>query len=255
MSNATRTLAGKRALVVGASRGIGAGIARAAAAAGAHVVLGGRTHPQLDALAGEIEAAGGRASAVVVDIREEASVDAAFDQAAHVLGGIDVVVASGGISPIFKRIVQMSVEEWDEILSTNARGSFLIGRAAGRHLLPQGSGSLIFLTSIYEQVGGERLSAYAASKGAVRQLARSLALEWAAGGVRVNCIAPSYVETEMTEGLRQNEFHRDRLLAGIPVGRFGTTDEVAGAAVFLASDAARYITGTTLFVDGGWTAR
>jgi len=255
MTGASRELAGKRALIVGASRGIGAAIAHAFAAAGAQVVLAGRSREDLDAAARDIQAGGGNASAIVIDLLEERSVDAGFDSAAAGLGGLDVVVNCGGISPIYKRVGQMTVDEWDQIFATNTRGAFLVARAAGRHLLDQGPGALLFITSIYEQVGGERLSAYAASKGAVRQLARSLAIEWAPHGVRVNCIAPAYVETAMTDGLRRNEHLRDGLVAQIPIGRFGTPDDVSGAAVFLASDAAAYVTGTTLFVDGGWTAR
>jgi NAD(P)-dependent dehydrogenase (short-subunit alcohol dehydrogenase family) len=190
-----------------------------------------------------------------IDVRSEASVDAGVDAAAERLGGLEVVVDAAGISPVYRRVAQLSVADWDAVFETNARGAFLVARSAGRHLLAGEAGSLIFITSIHEQVGGERLSAYAASKGAVRQLARSLALEWAASGVRVNCIAPAYAETDLTAGLRANDHFRDELLRQTPTGRWVGLDEIAGAAVYLASDVAASVTGTTLTIDGGWTAR
>jgi NAD(P)-dependent dehydrogenase (short-subunit alcohol dehydrogenase family) len=248
-------LTGKRALVVGASRGIGAAIARALAQAGADLALAARSTETLEALREEIKSAGGRAVSLSLDLRDERSIEAAVNGAVEGLGGLEVVVNSGGVSPIFKRAETISAEEWDEVFTTNTRGAFLLARAAGRHLLQQGRGSLIFVTSVLEAVGQERLAAYAASKGATRILARTLALEWASRGVRVNCLAPAYVETDLTAGLRANPSLRGAIEAATPLGRMASPEEIAGAAVYLASDAASYVTGTTLFLDGGWTAR
>jgi NAD(P)-dependent dehydrogenase (short-subunit alcohol dehydrogenase family) len=249
-------LRGKRALVAGASGGIGAAIAVAFARAGAAVALAGRSSERLAAIEAAVRAAGGSPPAVIaMDLREEASVDGAFARAVEALGAIDAVVGAGGVSPIFQRIEDTEVADWDEVFATNARGSFLLARAAGRHMLERKTGSVVLVSSIHEEVGAERLAAYAASKGAVRQLVRSIALEWASSGVRINAIAPAYVTTDLTQGLRSNDRHRERIESATPMGRMAAPDEVAGAAVFLASEAAGYITGTTLFVDGGWTAR
>lgn len=242
-------------MVVGASRGIGAAIADALAGAGADVALASRSAETLAGRRRAIESRGHRTFVVPLDLRDPASVSSGIDRAAELLGGLDIVVNSGGISPIFKRVERTAVAEWDEIFAVNARGTFLLAQAAGRHLLPQGSGSLILVSSVHEQVGHPRLAAYAASKGAVRLFARSLALEWAERGVRVNLLAPGYVETDMTAGIRSNPRLHDDVIGAIPMGRITSPEEVASTAVFLASDASRYMTGSTLVVDGGLTAQ
>ncbi|MDO8486003.1 MAG: SDR family oxidoreductase [Candidatus Limnocylindrales bacterium] len=248
-------LRGKRALVVGASGGIGAAIARALAQSGMDLALAGRSMERLSRIRAEADPAGQRSVAIEVDVRDERSVNDAVGTAIDQLGGLDVVVAASGVSPIYKSAERISVEEWDEIFATNTRGAFLVARAAGQHMLERREGSIIFVTSIYERVGGERLAAYAASKGAVSQLVRSLALEWASRGVRGNCNAPGYVRTHLTAGLQSNPELLTLIEMSTPLGRMATPDEIAGAAIYLASDAASYVTGSTLFVDGGWTAR
>lgn len=248
-------LRGKRALVVGASGGIGAAIALALARAGVDLALAGRSRERLARIRAEADLADQRSVAIEVDVRDERSVDDAVGTAIDQLGGLDIVVVASGISPIYKSAERISLNEWDEIFATNTRGAFLVARAAGRHMLERGQGSIIFVTSIYQRAGGERLAAYAASKGAVSQLARSLALDWAARGVRVNCIAPGYVRTHLTGGMESNPDLLAMIEGATPLGRMATPDEIAGAALYLASDAAGYVTGSTLFVDGGWTAR
>jgi NAD(P)-dependent dehydrogenase (short-subunit alcohol dehydrogenase family) len=248
-------LRGKKALVVGASGGIGAAIARALARSGVDLALAGRSRERLAGVRAEADLTGQRSVAIEVDVRDERSVNDAVRTAIEQLGGVDIVVAASGVSPIYKSAERISVDEWDEIFATNTRGAFLVARAAGQHMLERGGGSMIFVTSIYQRVGGERLAAYAASKGAVSQLARSLALDWASRGVRVNSIAPGYVRTHLTAGLESNPDLLAMIERSTPLGRMATPDEIAGAALYLASDAASYITGSTLFVDGGWTAR
>jgi NAD(P)-dependent dehydrogenase (short-subunit alcohol dehydrogenase family) len=248
-------LSGRRALVVGASRGIGAAIAHGFARAGADVALAARSIEALQQRQAEIAATGRRAVAIPLDLSDERSVEAGVTRAVAELGGLDIAVNSGGISPIFKRAETISVAEWDQIFTVNTRGAFLLCRAAGRHLLEQGRGVVILVSSIHEEVGTERLAAYAASKGALRMLARVLALEWAPRGVRVNVLAPGYVATELTAGIQANPGLLSRIEEATPLGRMATPEEIAGAAVFMASDAAGYMTGTTLALDGGWTAR
>lgn len=255
MPNTACDLTGRRALVVGATRGIGAAVSRAFAEAGADVAVAGRTVEALQARQEEIEAMGHRAAAVQLDVRDERSVDEGVARAVEALGSLDIVVNSAGISPIFKRAEAITAREWDEIFAINTRGAFLLARAAGKVLLEQGHGVVIFVSSIHEDVGLERLAAYAASKGALRMLARVLALEWAPRGVRVNVLAPGYVETDLTAGIRSNPSLRGRIEGATPLGRMATPDEVAAAAVFMASDAASYMTGASLVLDGGWTAR
>jgi NAD(P)-dependent dehydrogenase (short-subunit alcohol dehydrogenase family) len=248
-------LRGKRTMVVGASRGIGAAVARGLASAGADVALAARSRGTLEERAAEIALNGNRVICVPLDMTDEASVNAGVAQAARTLGGIDVVVNCAGVSPVFKRVESTTLEEWDTIFSINTRGAFILARAIAHHLFQADRGVFILVTSVHEEVGLERLSAYAASKGAVRMLARVLALEWARKGVRVNVIAPGYVETDMTAGIRSNHNLLHSIERNIPLGRMAQPEEVASAAVYMASDAATYMTGTTLYMDGGWTAR
>lgn len=248
-------LHGKKALVVGASGGIGAAIARAFAYAGADLALAGRSEERLLRVRAEVDLLGGKAVVIKVDVRDERSVSDAVTAAIDQLAGLDVVVTASGISPIYKSAERITVEEWDETFATNTRGAFLVARDAGKYMMQRGGGSIVFVTSMYEQVGGERLAAYAASKGAVGLLARSLALDWAAREIRVNCVAPGYVSTDLTSGLRSNSGLLAMLEKSTPLGRMAVPDEIAGAVLYLASDAASYVTGSTLVVDGGWSAQ
>lgn len=248
-------LVGKRALVVGASGGIGEAVATSFARAGADVALAGRSIDSLESCRTKIVTRGRKAAVIPMDLRDEQSVTGGVSRASEDLGGLDVVVNCAGVSPIWKRADVTSAEEWDAIFAVNTRGAFLLARAVAHHLFKAETGSFILVGSVHEEVGMERLGAYAASKGAVRMLARVLALEWARHGVRVNVIAPGYVETEMTAGLRENHGLRGSIERNIPLGRMAKPEEVASAAVYVASDAAAYMTGTTLYLDGGWTAR
>lgn len=255
MTSSAFALAGKRALIVGATGGIGEAITVAFAASGATLALAARSQARLGEVAAKIRAGGGAAESLELDLRHPDSIAAAVRGAIGAMGGLDVAVVASGISPIFRAAEDISIDDWDQIIGTNLRGPFLLAQAAGRHMLGAAHGSIVFVTSVHQERGTERLAAYAASKAAVAQLARCLAIEWAPRGVRVNCLAPGYVTTDMTAGLRASPQHLDRLQKATPMGRLAEPDEIAGAAVFLASDAARYVTGTTVFVDGGWSAR
>lgn len=169
-------------------------------------------------------------------------------------GRLDVLVNSAGISPAFKGAELIEDEEWRQIVDVNLSGAFFCCRETGRLMLQQGSGSIVNISSVHGSVGGARLAAYAATKGGVEALTRTLAVEWAGRGVRVNAVAPGYFETEMTAGLRRGRW-RQWLLERIPAGRFGLPEQLVPAVLFLATDASSYGTGATLFVDGGWTAQ
>ena len=254
MSASLFDLTGKVAVVTGAGRGIGRGIAEALAGFGAAVVLAGRTPSVLEEAAGAIRAAGGRAAVQVADVSQEASVLALRDAALAAFGQIDVLVNNAGINPIWRTIEKTSLADWQAILDVNLTGTFLCCKYLGAAMAERGSGAVVNISSVAGHVGLTRSTPYCASKGGVELLSKALAIEWAARGVRVNCLTPGYVDTDLTSGLLHHETLGKPFLDHTPMGRFGQTRDMMGAAVFLASDASSYMTGQSLVVDGGWTA-
>jgi NAD(P)-dependent dehydrogenase (short-subunit alcohol dehydrogenase family) len=236
-------------IVTGAGRGIGRGIAETLARHGATVVLTGRTAATLTETAAAI---GPAATTQVADVAREADVIALRDAVLARHGRIDVLVNNAGINPVWRGIEKISLADWQAIIDTNLTGTFLCCKYLGGAMV-QG-GSIINVSSIAGRVGLTRSIPYCASKGGVELLTKALALDWAKRGVRVNCLAPGYVDTDLTHGVLTHEVHGKPFLAHIPMGRFGATKEMGGAAVFLASDASSYMTGQSLVVDGGWTA-
>jgi len=245
---------GRRVWVTGASRGLGRAIALGFAASGADVALTARTADAVREVALEVESLGAKALVLPASVSDSAAVAGVVAEIQEAWGGLDALVHCAGVSPMFKKTELVEDEEWREVIDVNVTGSFLCGREAGRLMLEGGGGSIVNVSSIHGQVGGERMAAYSASKGAVDALTRTVALEWADRGVRVNTIAPGYFETDMTEALRGHKKWRGHLLSRIPMGRFGAPDELVSAALFLASDASGFMTGSTVVVDGGWTA-
>jgi NAD(P)-dependent dehydrogenase (short-subunit alcohol dehydrogenase family) len=241
----------KVAWVTGGSRGLGLSIAQALSAAGASVAISSR-----DArLVAEVVATlGDRALGLPLDISEPDAVEAAVARLVEEHGRLDIAVAAAGISPVLTKAENLELDVWRRILDVNLSGTFYTLRAAARPMLASGSGILVAVSSALGRVGTPGLSAYCASKGGVEQLVRALALEWGERGVRVNAVAPGWVDTEMTTGLQQSERLYAQALATSTMGRFARPDEIVGAVLFLLSEGSSYVTGTSISIDGGWTA-
>jgi len=252
-------LDGRVALVTGAGSGLGRGIAQTLARAGASVVCSDLDLAAVEQTAAAIEEAGGRARAVTCDVTSEEDCAAAVSSAVDGLGGLHVVVANAGV-PGEGRVHEIDRAAWDRVVGVHLTGAFLTARAALPHLLAQRSGSIVLQASIAGLVGLPNIPAYAAAKGGVIALGRQMAREYASSGIRVNSIAPGPVMTPLVEqafdqrhGDRSSEALAERA-ADVPLGRFGSIDDVAEAALYLASDRSRWVTGTVLPVDGGLTS-
>ncbi len=245
-------LTGKAALVTGANTGIGQAIAVALAQAGADVALAGRSEP--DETLRLIEAAGRKAASISADLSSIEPVRRVVDETVAALGRIDILVNNAGI---IRRadLESFSEEDWDEVVDTNLKTLFFLSQAAARAMIGQGSGKIINIASLLSFQGGVRVPSYAAAKSGVAGVTRAMANELAAKGVQVNAIAPGYIATNNTAALQADETRNRQILERIPTGRWGDPADIAGAAVFLASSAADYVTGQVLAVDGGWLAR
>ena len=241
---------GKVALVTGASGGLGEHFAQTLARAGATVVLGARREDKLRSLAGRIEKDGGKALAVALDVTDRASVDAAFARAVETVGAPDIVVNNAGIARS-RASLELEEREWREVLDTNLDGAFRVAQAAARAMTAAGKGgSLINIASILGLRVASSLLAYAAAKAALVQVTQALALEWARHGIRVNAIAPGYVETDMNRGFFATDAGR-AMVKRVPQRRIGQPADLDGALLLLASDASSYMTGSVIVVDGG----
>ncbi|GGB43931.1 2-deoxy-D-gluconate 3-dehydrogenase [Tistrella bauzanensis] len=247
------SLAGRKALVTGASRGIGRALAIGLAQAGAAVAVSGRDLTAIERVVARIIGAGGAAVAAPFDVADTAAAQAGIAHAAERLGGLDILVNNAGIEQVCP---SLDVDEvlWDRIHDTNLKGAFFCAQAAGRIMAPAGAGAIVNICSLTSEVGVPTAAAYGATKSGLLGLTRTLATEWAPHGIRVNGIGPGYFRTDMTDVFFNDPDWQQAMLARIPAGRFGAVDDLLGATIFLASPAAAYITGTLLYVDGGYMA-
>jgi NAD(P)-dependent dehydrogenase (short-subunit alcohol dehydrogenase family) len=247
-------LDGKVAIVTGGGRGIGRAIAQSLAEHGATVVIAGRDEATLAKALPELTAVSPRSAFHTLDVTREDSVAALEAWVTARFGFAEILVNNAGINPFYRAAEHVTLGEWQQLIEVNLTGVFLCCRAFGVHMLANGAGSIINVTSVAGHVGLQKTTAYCAAKGGVEMMTRSLALDWSPKGVRVNTLAPGYVETDLTAGMRDHPVLADRLRAKTPMGRFAAPSELAGAAVFLASPASSYMTGQSVVVDGGWTA-
>ena len=251
---AERGLEGKVAIVTGAGRGIGRALALALAEAGADVGLAARSTEEIEAVAEEVEGLGRRALAVRTDVTQEADVDRLVGGVVEWLGGLHVLVNNSGVihsAPL----AETGLEDWERVVTTNLRGTFLCTRAAGRHFLERGEGKVVNVASNFAFVGVPRFASYCASKAAVLGLTRAAAVEWAPHNVQVNAIAPGYVETDMNAAARDDEKLRDRIEGQIPARRMARAAELGPLVVYLSSPASDFMTGETIVFDGGQSAK
>lgn len=247
-------LDGRRALITGGAKGLGKVMATALAQAGADVAVVSRTEADVKAAAEEIaRQTGRRAVGLVADVADAAAVDRLFADAESRLGPIDVLINNAGIN-IRGPVAELSVADWDAVVGVNLRAPFLCARRFGPAMAHRGWGRIVNLGSVMSAVGLTGRAPYTAAKTGIVGLTRTLALEWAERGVTVNAICPGPFATDMNKPLLNDPEKYKAFIAKVPMGRWGELHEVAGAALFLASGASSYVTGTTLFVDGGWTA-
>jgi len=247
------SLLGKAAIVIGASRGLGQGMAKALAEAGADLALVARTPSSLEKLAEEIEGGGRRCLALPTDVSRPSEIQAVVDRVIEFFGKIDILINSQG-TQVRKPALEMTEQDWDGLMSINLKSVFFSCQIVGRQMIKQGKGKIINVASLTSIIGLANISIYGASKGGVAQLTKALAVEWAPHHINVNAILPGYYQTEMTADLFKNEERAKWVLSRIPLGRTGLPEDLAGTVVFLSSEASDYITGQIIPVDGGWLA-
>ncbi|PWB66634.1 MAG: 2-deoxy-D-gluconate 3-dehydrogenase [Deltaproteobacteria bacterium] len=245
-------LTGKVAMVTGASKGLGKAMSVGLAKAGADLALCARNPGDLRNAASEIATCGTRVETFPMDVLRGQSIREAVDAILARFGRIDILVNNAGVN-VRKTTLELSEEEWDRVLDTNLKGYFLVAQAVAPAMIRQGGGKIINLSSIFGAVGMNNQAAYASSKGGIVQLTKVMAIEWARSNIQVNAIGPTYFETPLVATLR-NDPERFRFInERTPMGRWGQPEELEGTVIFLAARASDFITGQTVYVDGGWT--
>ncbi|EFM11063.1 short-chain dehydrogenase/reductase SDR [Paenibacillus curdlanolyticus YK9] len=247
-------LTGKVAMITGASKGIGFGLAQALAHAGAKVAVAARDREQLDQLVSEIRADGGDAAAFTLDVRNVKEIDSVINQVRMHFGRLDILVNNAGLGDNHPA-VDVTEADWDNMMDVNLKGLFFCCQSAGKIMLAQGYGKIINMSSQASVVGIVDHAVYCASKGGVNQLTKVLALEWSAKGVNVNAVGPTFTYTPGNSERLDDPAYLEGVLARIPSRRLAEIKDVAGAVIYLASPASDMVSGITLMVDGGWTAQ
>ncbi len=243
-------LTGRTALITGASRGIGHSLAEALAAAGARVILNGRTRGTLEAAAARLVAVGAQADVAVFDVTQPDAVNAGIEAIERDLAPIDILVNNAGIQ---RRgpLDQFKDSDWRELMATNLDSVYYVSKAVARHMIPRGRGKIINIGSVQCELARPGIAPYTASKGAVKNLTKGMCADWARHGLQVNAIGPGYFDTPLNKALVEDPVFDEWLRKRTPAGRWGRLEDLHGAAVFLASSASDFVNGQTLFVDGG----
>jgi gluconate 5-dehydrogenase len=253
MSQALFDLSGRTALVTGSSRGLGRAIAEGLAKAGARLIVNGVDPTRVEATVAEMRAAGHAAEGSAFDVTDEAAIVEAFARFDAAGIEIDILVNNAGIQ-MRKPLVEFSLAEWRKVIETNLTGAFAVGREAAKRMIPRKRGKIVNVGSLASELARPTVGPYTAAKGGIKNLTRSMAVEWAASGVQANAIGPGYMLTDMNEALVNNSDFNGWLMSRIPAKRWGRPDELVGAAVFLASTASDYVNGQIIYVDGGMLA-
>jgi NAD(P)-dependent dehydrogenase (short-subunit alcohol dehydrogenase family) len=247
------SLEGKVAIVTGGSKGFGKAIALGLAEAGASVVVASRTQSDLDKVAEEIIAKGGKAQAITVDTSQKESIENLASKTIEAFGKIDILINNAGLGETCP-FLKTPEEQWDKIININLKGYFLCAQAIGGHMFKAKAGRIINISSAMGSTPMGYMAPYAASKGGINAMTKSLAQEWATRGITVNAVAPSYFDTEMNQGSIADENTSKMIMSKTPVKRWGKVEELTGLIIYLASDASSYMTGAVIPLDGGWTA-
>jgi gluconate 5-dehydrogenase len=253
MSHALFDLTGRTALVTGSSRGLGRAIAEGLAKAGARLIVNGVDPGRVETAVAEMRAAGYAAEGAAFDVTDETNIVEAFNRFDAAGIEIDILVNNAGIQ-VRKPLVEFTSAEWRKVIETNLTSTFVIGREAAKRMIARKRGKIVNIGSLASELARPTVGPYTAAKGGVKNLTRSMAVEWAASGIQANAIGPGYMLTDMNQALMSNPDFNAWLMSRIPSKRWGRPDELVGAAVFLASSASDYVNGQIIYVDGGMLA-
>jgi gluconate 5-dehydrogenase len=253
MTTALFDLSGRTALVTGSSRGLGRAIAEGMAKAGARLIINGVDPARVEAAVAELRAAGYSAEGAAFDVTDENAIVAAFERFDAEKIEIDILVNNAGIQ-MRKPLVEFTTADWRKVIETNLTSAFVAGREAAERMMTRQRGKIINIGSLASELARPTVGPYTAAKGGIKNLTRSMAVEWAASGIQANAIGPGYMLTDMNQALVANPDFNNWLMSRIPSKRWGRPDELVGAAIFLASDASNYVNGQIIYVDGGMLA-